>query len=116
MVPVRVINPSPVSEQNTSVGTFSQLEDGALESASCNQLATRKLRQTKPSVSQQFNLDAMNLSSPQRQELAKLLDEFRDIFSSDPADLGWTGIVQQCIDTGDHPPIKQAPRRVPTRR
>ena len=33
MVPVRVINPSPVPValyQNTSIGTFSQLEDGAL--------------------------------------------------------------------------------------
>ena len=116
MVPVRVINPSPVPVtlyQNTSVGTFSQLEDGALEPASCNRLATKKTRQTKPLVSEQFDLDTMNLSSPQRKELASLLDEFTDIFSSGPADLGRTGIVQHRIDTGDHPPIKQAPRRVP---
>ena len=54
MVPVRVINPSPLPVtlyQNTSVGTFSQLEDGALEPASCNRLATKKPRQTKPLVS-----------------------------------------------------------------
>ena len=116
MVPVRVINPSPAPVtlyQNTSVGTFSQLEDGALEPASCNQLATKKPRQTKPLVSEQFDLDTLNLSSPQRKELASLLDEFTDIFSSGPADLGRTGIVQHRIDTGDHPPIKQAPRRVP---
>ena len=45
LVPVRVINPSPAPVtlyQNTSVGTFSQLEDGALKPASCNQLATKK--------------------------------------------------------------------------
>jgi len=80
MVPVCVINPSPTPvtlHQNTSVGTFCQLEDGALESASCNQLATRKPRQTKPSVLQQFDLDATNLSSQQKQELVNLLDEFR---------------------------------------
>jgi len=57
-----------------------------------------------------FNLDTMNLSSPQRHKLANLLN---DIFSSGSADLGRTGIVQQPINTGDHPPIKQAPRRVP---
>ena len=116
MVPVRVINPSPAPVtlyQNTSVGTFSQLEDGALESASCNRLSTKKTRRTKLLVSGQFDLDAMNLSKPQRKELASLLDEFTDIFSSGPADLGRTSIVQHCIDTGDHPPIKQAPRRVP---
>ena len=116
MVPVRVINPSPAPVtlyQNTSVGIFSQLGDDALEPASCNRLATKKLRQTKPLVLEQFNLDAMNLSSPQRKELASLLDEFGDIFSPGTADLGRTGIVQHRINTGDHPPIKQAPRRVP---
>ena len=97
----------------TPVGTFSQLEDGALEPASCNRLATKKPRQTKPLQSEEFDLDTMNLSSPQRKELASLLDQFTDIFSSGPADLGQTGIMQHCIDTGDHPPIKQAPRRVP---
>ena len=93
MVPVCAINPSPVPVtlyQNTSVGTFSQLEDGALEPASCNRMATKKPRQTRPLVSEQFDLDTTNLSSPQRKELASLLDEFTDIFSSGPADLGQT--------------------------
>ena len=116
MVPVRIINPSPVPVtlyQNTSVGTFSQLDDGALGPASCNRLATKKQRQTKPLASEQFDLDAMNLNSAQRKGLASLLNEFTDIFSSGPSDLGRTGIVQHRIDTGDHPPIKQAPRRIP---
>ena len=55
--------------QNTSVGTFGQMEDGALEPASCNRLATKKPKQTKPLV---LDLDAMNLSSPQGKELACL--------------------------------------------
>ena len=104
MVPVRVINPSPAPVtfyQNTSVGTFSQLEDGFLEPASCNRFATNMPRQTKPLVLEQFDLHTMNLSSPQRKELTSLLDEFTDIFSSGPADLERTGIVQHCIDTGD---------------
>ena len=104
MVPVRVINPSPVPVtlyQNTSVGTFSQLDDGALGPASCNRLATKKQRQTKPLASEQFDLDAMNLNSAQRKGLASLLNEFTDIFSSGPSDLGRTGIVQHRIDTED---------------
>ena len=55
----------------------------------------------------------MNLNSAQRKGLASLLDEFTDVFSLGPSDLGRTGIVQHRIDTGDHPPIKQAPRRIP---
>ena len=60
-------------------------------------------------------MDAMKLSSPLRKELTSLLDEFTDtcIFSLGPADLRQTGIMQHRIDTGDHPPIKQAPGRVP---
>ena len=103
MVPVCVINPSPAPVtlyHNTSVGTFSQLEDGALKPASCNQLATNNQRQPKPLVSEQFHLDTINLSSPQNKELVSLLDEFTDISPSGPADLGWTGVVQHCIDTG----------------
>ena len=58
--------------QNTSVGTFGQLEDSAFEPASCNRLATNKPKQTKSLVADKFDLDAMNLSSPQRKELARL--------------------------------------------
>ena len=58
--------------QNTSVGTFGQLEDGVLEPASGNRLATKKPKQTKPLVSDKFDLDAMNLRSPQGKELARL--------------------------------------------
>ena len=75
--------------------------------ASCNGLATKKPRQAKPLVSEQFDLDAMNLSSSQRKGLASLLDKLTDIFSSVLSDLERRGIVQQSIDTGDHPPIKQ---------
>lgn len=59
MVPVRVINPSPVPVtlyQNTSVGTFSKLQDGALEPASCSQLVTKEPRQSKPLATNSLTL------------------------------------------------------------
>ena len=68
-----------------------------------NQPEAIGLQQTKPLVSEQFDLDAMNPSSPQRKELASLLGEFNDVPSSGPADLGRTGVIQHRIDTGDHP-------------
>lgn len=117
MVPVRVVNPSPTPVtlyQNSSVGTFSQLEGSALEPVSCNRLTTKKTpRQTRPLASKQFDLDTTNLTSTQKNKHANLLDEFSDIFSSGPEDLARIGIVKYQIDTGSHPPIKQPPRRVP---
>jgi len=78
MVPVHVVNlsPTPVTlYQNTSVGTFSQVEDSAVEPVSCNRLATKKTRtQTRPLASKQFDLDTMNLTSTQKYKLANLLD------------------------------------------
>ena len=67
MVPVCVVNPSPTPVtlyQNTSVGTFCQLEDSALEPVNCNRLATKKTRrQTRPLASKEFDLDTMNLET-----------------------------------------------------
>ena len=64
-------------------------------------------------MSNKFDLDSLDLTGGQRTALKTLLDEYADIFSSGPADLGRTGVVKHQIDTGDSPPIKQAPRRVP---
>ena len=39
--------------------------------------------------------------------------KYQNVFAKSKYDLGRTTIVQHEIDTGDHPPIKQAPRRMP---
>ena len=35
------------------------------------------------------------------------------MFAIDDTELGTTDVARHCIKTGDHPPIKQPPRRVP---
>ena len=45
--------------------------------------------------------------------MAKVLVEYQDIFATHKYDLGLTNLVKHNIDTGDHPPIKQNPRRLP---
>ena len=60
-------------------------------------------------MSSKFDLDSLDLTGGQRTTLTTLLDEYADIFSSGPADLGRTGVVKH----RDSPPIKQVPRRVP---
>ena len=42
-----------------------------------------------------------------------LIAEYAHLFALDPLELGATDVVTYSIDTGDHPPIRQQPRRVP---
>ena len=101
MVPVRVItSPAPMALRTR---TLPLVPSASWKMVLWNQPEATGLQQTKPLVSEQFDLDAMNPTSPQRKELASLLGEFNDVPSSGPADLGRTGIIQHRIDTGDHP-------------
>ena len=45
--------------------------------------------------------------------IARTLIKFQDTFSKNEFDLGLTSLTEHTIDVGGHPPIKQAPRRVP---
>ena len=116
-VPIRLVNPSPTPVtlyKNTSVGTLSELEESSPDPPECNHVTSAVPRSTtQPKVCSKFDLDSLDLTGGQRAALKTLLDEYADIFSSGPADLGRTGVVKHQIDTGDSPPIKQAPRRVP---
>ena len=49
----------------------------------------------------------------QRQKLQEMLDRNADLFAKNDCDLGRTDLVKATIDTGDHPPIKQNPYRLP---
>ena len=42
-----------------------------------------------------------------------MLEEFNEIFALDPMEVGRTDLVQDTINTGEHAPVKQTPRRIP---
>jgi hypothetical protein len=56
---------------------------------------------------------ADDLTEDQRSQIAGLILEYQDIFSSGPDDMGHTDLVQHQIDTGDARPIRLPPRRIP---
>ena len=56
------------------------------------------------------------LSEKQKNLFAELLHEFQDVFAVDATQLGNCDWVKHTVDTGDHRPIKQAPRRLPLHR
>ena len=59
-----------------------------------------------------LNLPGENLTPKQFQQLEKKLMDNADVFAIDESELGHT-TVKHSIDTGEHPPIKQCPRRTP---
>ena len=60
-----------------------------------------------------LNIPGEDLEPAQVKELEEFLSSFDDVFSLDEDDLGHTSLVRHQVDTGDSPPIKQAPRRIP---
>ncbi|GFW58052.1 retrovirus-related Pol polyprotein from transposon 412 [Trichonephila clavipes] len=49
----------------------------------------------------------------QKSSAERLFQEFEGVFSRNSSDIGHTTVTQHRIDTADHPPIKQHPRRLP---
>ena len=113
-MPFRLNNPTsqPVTlEKGATLGTFSEAygDSGVLpfkESA---------MNPQNPGTldSVLVDLDNSALSSAEQSRLRELLQDYRDIFAIHPDELGRTNIVQHHIETGDHPPIRSRPYRVP---
>ncbi|GBN56664.1 Retrovirus-related Pol polyprotein from transposon 297, partial [Araneus ventricosus] len=57
------------------------------------------------------NLEGLN--EEQRTAVKELLQEFQNFFSNSDSDVGRCNMTQHRINTGNHPPIKQYPRRLP---
>ncbi|GBM00489.1 Transposon Ty3-G Gag-Pol polyprotein, partial [Araneus ventricosus] len=57
------------------------------------------------------NLEGLN--EEQRTAVKELLQEFQNLFSTSDSDVGRCNMTQRRINTGNHPPIKQYPRRLP---
>ncbi|GBO24108.1 hypothetical protein AVEN_129662-1, partial [Araneus ventricosus] len=56
------------------------------------------------------------LNEEQRTAVRKLRNEFQNLFPTCDADVGRCNMTQHRINTGDHPPFKQYPRRLPLAR
>jgi predicted aspartyl protease len=53
------------------------------------------------------------LDENQQKSYKDLLVEFQTIFSKSEDDIGLTNLVEHTINTGDHRPVRQRPRRIP---
>ncbi|CAG2240186.1 unnamed protein product [Mytilus edulis] len=60
-----------------------------------------------------FESSQANLDKDQKEKFRDLLIEYSDIFSKSSEDIGLTDLVEHTINTGNHPPVRQRPRRIP---
>ena len=74
---------------------------------------TESISPTEGSTGTRQKADLTHASEYQRQKLEELLAQNGDLFAKSDCDLGTTDLVKVKIDTGDHPPIKQNPYRLP---
>ena len=58
-------------------------------------------------------LQNAKLNLDQRSAVERLLIQFQDLISKTSSDVGRTKVTRHQIDTGNHSPIKQHPRRLP---
>ncbi|GBN14381.1 Transposon Ty3-I Gag-Pol polyprotein [Araneus ventricosus] len=108
-IPVRVLNLN---------NTPKILDKGAVI-ATCEPVVDIVARPQEFSEAQHLSsiLESLEmLNEKQRREVRKLLKEFQNLFSTCDADVGHCNMTQHRINTGDHPPIKQYPRRLPLSR
>jgi transposase InsO family protein len=61
----------------------------------------------------QINIDNVDLSSDEYEQLSQLLHKHKDVFSRNEDDLGYTDVIKHKIYTTDEIPVKLADRRVP---
>ena len=66
-----------------------------------------------PKLCEQLNLPEGDISPGELAQLEEMLHAAEDVFALDDTELGHTSLVQHGVDTGDHPPVKQLPRRLP---
>ena len=121
VVPVRVMNP-------TDVPSFLYKETVLGRCCSVREISERSGDLPKSNVAK--SVSEVNFPNPnfpmledslsevdesQREVVKSFLLSYADLFTKSKLDRGKTHFVQHKIDTGDHLPIKQRPRRLPLR-
>ena len=67
----------------------------------------------QPEWMEDISVNQETLTTHQGKEVVKFLSEWKDIFSQNDLDIGFTGLVKHQINLSDNTPFKQRHRRVP---
>ena len=115
-IPVRVFNPTLSSvtvKKNTAVGVVSPV----VSCETVNDKAEQEIDHQKPEkipkhLQKLYEESVKDIPEEYHANVAALLIEYQDVFSTGDGDIGKTGVVKHRINTGNAPPIKQKPRRL----
>ena len=108
----------------TELGTVAPVEDVELQKLAENPNAvnqdvrlvsqlTADWEGQKEQVLRQLDLSLGHLTDSERTQVRECLAKYADVFALDTSQLGTTTLAEHQIDTGDHPPVRQPPRRLP---
>ena len=118
-VPIQLINMGEEDAKilkGTDVGTFHVTDGGAGTSYQICEGGEKGIIascQEHGEIPPGINIEDCSLSDTGKDKLRSLLKGYSSVFSQGSGDLGKTHLVQHYIDTGDAPPVKQRPRRIP---
>ncbi len=115
-IPVRVFNPTLLNvtvKKNTSVGTVTPVIACETVTKAGGELDKQLQENHVPDhLANLYDASVKELPEEYHSEVAKLLTEYQDVFSTGDGDIGKTGVVKHRINTGNAPPIRQKPRRL----
>ncbi|GFS77432.1 retrovirus-related Pol polyprotein from transposon 412 [Trichonephila clavipes] len=107
-IPVRICNVTEKSRVFQKCEVLATCSPVTCVCKSSSLLLSNSPQQLTPDL-----LENAELSPEQKSSAERLFQEFEDVFSRNSSDIGHTTVTQHRIDTADHPPIKQHPRRLP---
>ena len=118
-VPVRLLNPyseATTVYEGTKIATLEEVVEPDAVSAVTT---THKSSYSNSSIDLDTALwnivsrSGTELDKQQQHDLYRLLLQFHDVFAIDQHDLGYATAIRHQINTGEAPPIRQRPRRIP---
>ncbi|CAC5386872.1 unnamed protein product [Mytilus coruscus] len=124
-IPLRIINMNnePCTlYKGTIIATCNKINEEDIQTfefvnnVAGGQATINKGRQLPDYLHEVFESSEVNLDKDQSEKFKDLLMEYSNIFSKSSEDIGLTDLVEHTINTGNHPPVRQRPRRIPLAR
>ena len=121
-IPLRIINvhSTPCTiYKDAVVATCEKIENSDIQKSEfVNNVAngsnvTNKGAQLPSHLEDVFDSCKDGLNEEQKHVFKNLLIKYSNIFSKSAEDIGFTDLVEHTINTNNHPPVRQRPRRIP---
>ena len=102
-------------DKNGNKETMLQSEGMEKEKPHCDILSEKKFITSPADVDthRKVKLQDAEVLDKYKVDFEKLCEEYSDIFSKDPSDIGKTPLITMEIETGDSPPVCQRPYNLP---